>query len=67
MFSCNKEVEGRLVLVLVQQLTDVSVKVAPEVPMAFPVGSKMVVTVPLKKMEGTQRENRACQFESTSV
>ena len=67
MFSCNEEVGGQLVLVLVQQLTGVGVKVAPEVPMAFPLGSKVVVTAPLKKMEETQRENRARQFESASV
>lgn len=38
----------------------------PEVPMAFPLGSKVVVSVPSKKTEEAQEENRACQSEATS-
>lgn len=67
MFLCDKEVGGRLLLVLVQQLTGIRVKVAPpELPLAFPSGSKTVASTPHKKMEEAQRENRACQSESTS-
>uniref|UniRef100_A0A8C4MHP4 Protein TMEM155 n=2 Tax=Equus TaxID=9789 RepID=A0A8C4MHP4_EQUAS len=67
LFLCDKEVGGRLLLVLVQQLTGIRVKVAPpELPLAFPSGSKTVASTPHKKMEEAQRENRACQCESTS-
>ena len=54
-FSCDKEVRDKLLLVLVQQLTDVRVRVAPEVPLAFPLGSKMVAAAPPKKTKEMER------------
>lgn len=54
-------------LVLVQQLTDVRAKVAPEVPLAFPIGPKMVAAAPPpKKMKEAERGNEAHHFESAS-
>lgn len=38
----------------------------PKVPVAFPLGSKTVLSVPSKKTEEDQEENRACQCEATS-
>lgn len=53
-------------LVLVQQLTDVRAKVAPEVPLAFPIGPEMVAAAPPKKMKEAERGNEAHHFESAS-
>ena len=51
---------------LVQQLPGIWVRAAPEAPVAFPLGSKMVVSVPSKKTEEARGESRACPCEGTS-